>query len=80
MGRLAGGASEAALTMPTSGLIWCKNPMCRVGYAVLGALPDTCPYCHQQCGWTTDAPVPEEPYRLNAQDEKILKTLRISPA
>ena len=51
--------------------------MCRVGYAVLGELPAACPFCHQQCGWTTDAPVPEAPYRLDAQDEKILKTLRI---
>ena len=58
-------------------LLWCKNPMCRVGYAVCGELPTTCPFCHQQCGWTTDAPVPEAPYRLDAQDEKILKTLRI---
>ena len=78
MGWLARRASEAALTMPSGArLLWCKNPMCRVGYAVSGALPDTCPCCHQQCGWTTDAPVPEEPYRLNPQDEKILKTLRI---
>jgi hypothetical protein len=61
-------------------LIWCRHPGCQIGYATTEHVPDTCPACGQPAHWTTDPPIPLEPYTLTLFDRGMLKSLRISAA
>lgn len=62
-------------------ILYCTRRDCRAGYASLGEVPRICPACQQDTRWTTVAPIadhPNTPFRVNINDRRFLRSLRIS--
>lgn len=61
------------------GIIYCKR--CGDGYGSVGERPKMCPSCLQKADWTETpptSPTPKRPFKLNVNDRRFLRSIRIS--